>query len=87
SQVSILLYISYTVINIFLILFKIKSLAGAGCRAGKLVLVNLIFLLSVIYLSNLTNLLNITWHTCHKIYCIISWIAIILLLFHIIIII
>lgn len=84
SRVGVLLHVSYAAINVFLVLYKIKSLAGAGRRAGELALVNLIFPLSATHLSNLADLLGITWRTCRRIHRAAGWMAVALLSFHII---
>lgn len=84
SRASVLLHVSYAVINIFLIFFRIESLTGAGHRAGELALVNLIFPLSATHLSYLADLLGITWRTCCRIHRATGWMAVALLSFHII---
>lgn len=68
TRASVLLHILYAVINAFLIIFRAVSLTGAGRCAGELALVNLIFPLSAIHLSNVADLLGISWGTCRKVY-------------------
>lgn len=72
---SVLLYLSYAAINAFLVVFRVDSLTGAGCCVGELALVNLIYPLSAIYLSNVADLLGISWSTCRKIHCATGWMA------------
>lgn len=69
TRASVLLYVLYAVINAFLIFFKADSLTSAGRCVGEVALVNLIFPLSAIYLSNIADLLGISWCTSYKIYC------------------
>ncbi|RDH30835.1 hypothetical protein BDQ94DRAFT_161035 [Aspergillus welwitschiae] len=84
SRVGVLLHVSYAAINVFLVLFRMESLASTGRRAGDLALINLIFPLSATHLSNLADLLGITWRTCRRIHRAAGWIAVALLSFHII---
>lgn len=84
SRASVLLHALYTAVNVFLVLFRIDSLTGAGRRAGELALVNLIFPLSATHLSHLADLLGITWRICRRVHRATGWMAIALLLFHII---
>ncbi|PKX88862.1 NADPH oxidase family protein [Aspergillus novofumigatus IBT 16806] len=79
----VLLHLSYAAINAFLIIFRADSLTGTGRRAGELALVNLIFPLSAIHLSNVANLLGISWSTYRKIHHTTGWMAMALLAFHI----
>ncbi|CEL09504.1 hypothetical protein ASPCAL12639 [Aspergillus calidoustus] len=85
TRAGVFLYLSYTATNIFLVFFKIKSLAGAGRRAGELALINLIFPLSTLHLSYLADLMGIRWDTCRKIHRATGWMAVALLSFHIIV--
>lgn len=85
TRAGVLIHLSYAAVNIFLIFFRIKSLTGAGRRAGELALVNLIFPLSTIHLNYLADLLGIRWSTYRKIHRATGWMAVALLLFHIII--
>lgn len=85
TQASVILHVSYVVINVFLIFFRMELLTGIGCWAGELALINLIFPLSATHLSYLADLLGITLCTCHRIHHVTGWMAIALLLFHIII--
>ncbi|KAA8652089.1 ferric reductase family protein [Aspergillus tanneri] len=62
-----------------------QSWTGAGRRAGELALVNLVFPLSAIHLSYLADLLGITWRTCCKIHRATGWMAVALLLFHVVV--
>lgn len=80
-----MLHLSYAMTNVFLIFFRIKSLTGAGRRAGELALVNLIFPLSATHLSFLADLLEITWRTCRRIHHATGCMVIALLSFHIIV--
>lgn len=84
TRASVLLHVSYAAINVFLIFFRIESLTGAGRRAGELALINLIFPLSATHLSYLADLLGITWRICRRIHGATGWMAVALLLFHII---
>ncbi|QMW37012.1 hypothetical protein G4B11_000248 [Aspergillus flavus] len=84
TRVGIFLHVSYAAINVFLVFFRKQSLADAGCRAGELALINLIFPLSTIHLSYLADLLGITWCTCCRIHRATGWMAIALLSFHIV---
>lgn len=85
TRASVFLHLSYAAINIFLVFFRIKSLTGAGRRAGELALVNLIFPLSAIHLSFLADLLGIRRSTCCRIHRATGWMAVTLLSFHIIV--
>ncbi|KAJ5183238.1 hypothetical protein N7492_000854 [Penicillium capsulatum] len=85
NRAGMLLHLTYVAVNLLLIFFKIKSLVGAGRRAGELALVNLVFPLSAIHLSYLADLLGITWKTCRKIHRATGWMAVFLLSFHIIV--
>ncbi|KAJ5276525.1 uncharacterized protein N7525_002882 [Penicillium rubens] len=84
TRAGVFLHLSYAAINIFLLFFRIKSLTGAGRRAGELALVNLIFPLSTIHLAYLADLLGIKWNSCRKIHRATGWMAVALLSFHII---
>ncbi|OJJ03116.1 hypothetical protein ASPVEDRAFT_62960 [Aspergillus versicolor CBS 583.65] len=84
TRAGVFLHLLYTIINIFLLFFRIKLLTSAGRRAGELALVNLIFPLSTIHLAYLADLLSIKWNTCRKIHQATGWMAIALLSFHII---
>lgn len=84
SRASVLLHASYIAVNVFLVLFRIKSSIDAGRRAGELAIVNLIFPLSASHLSFLADLLGITWRTCLRIHRAAGWMATALLAFHII---
>lgn len=85
TRAGVLLHLTYMAVNLLLLFFKINSLAGAGRRAGELALVNLVFPLSAIHLSYLADLLGITWKSCRKIHRATGWMAVSLLLFHIIV--
>lgn len=87
TRASVFLHLLYAATNVFLVFFRMESWAGAGRRAGKLTLINLIFPLSTIHLSYLADLLGITWHTCRKIHRATGWMAVTLLSFHIIVVI
>lgn len=84
SRASVLLHAIYVAVNVFLVLFRIKSFINAGRRAGELALVNLIFPLSASHLSFLADLLGITWRTCRRIHRAAGWMATGLLAFHVI---
>lgn len=75
TRASVFLHSLYVATNVFLVFFRMESWAGAGRRAGKLTLINLIFPLSTIHLSYLADLLGITWHTCRKIHRATGWMA------------
>lgn len=83
TRAGVFLHLSYAAINIFLVFFRIKSLTGAGRRAGELALVNLIFPLSAIHLSYLADFLGIRRSTCCGIHRATGWMAVALLSFHI----
>lgn len=68
TRASVLLHVSYAAINTFLIIFRAVSLTSAGRHAEELALVNLIFPLSAIHLSNIADLLGISWGTCRKVH-------------------
>lgn len=84
TRVGIFLHVSYAAINVFLVFFRMQSLADAGSRAGELALINLIFPLSTIHLNFFADLLGITWRTCCRIHRATGWMAIALLSFHIV---
>lgn len=84
TRASVLLHVSYAAINAFLVVFRADSLTGAGRRAGELALVNLIFPLSAIHLSNVADLLGISWRTCRRIHRATGWMATVLLAFHVV---
>ncbi|KAB8227897.1 ferric reductase family protein [Aspergillus alliaceus] len=84
TRASLFLHISYIAVNIFLVFFHTQSLTDAGRRAGELALINLIFPLSTIHLSYLADLLGITWRACCRIHRATGWVAIAMLLFHIV---
>jgi hypothetical protein len=84
TRASLFLHISYVAVNVFLVFFHTQLLADAGRRAGELALINLIFPLSTIHLSYLADLLGITWRTCRRIHRATGWLAIAMLLFHIV---
>jgi hypothetical protein len=85
TRASVLLHVSYAAINAFLVVFRAVSLTVAGRRAGELALVNLIFPLSAIHLSNVADLLGISWGTCRKIHRATGWMATALLAFHVVV--
>ncbi|EAL91125.1 ferric reductase family protein [Aspergillus fumigatus Af293] len=85
TRASVLLHVSYAAINAFLVVFRAASLTGAGRRAGELALVNLIFPLSAIHLSNVADLLGISWGTCRKVHRATGWMATALLAFHVVV--
>ncbi|KAH2362573.1 hypothetical protein KXV98_004922 [Aspergillus fumigatus] len=85
TRASVLLHVSYAASNAFLVFFEADSLTGAGRRAGELALVNLIFPLSAIHLSNVADLLGISWRTSRKIHRATGWIAVALLAFHVVV--
>lgn len=85
TRASVLLLLSYAAINAFLVVFRADSLTGAGRRAGELALVNLIFPLSAIHLSNVADLLGISWSTCRKIHRATGWMATALLAVHVLV--
>ncbi|KAK9607398.1 hypothetical protein V6Z93_000945 [Aspergillus fumigatus] len=85
TRASVLLLLSYAAINAFLVVFRADSLTGAGRRAGELALVNLIFPLSAIHLSNVADLLGISWSTCRKIHRATGWMATALLAVHVVV--
>ncbi|KAJ6119114.1 hypothetical protein N7471_013065 [Penicillium samsonianum] len=85
TLISALLYVSYAIINLFLILFRMKSWSGAGRQAGELTLVNLIFLLSATHLSYLADLVSITCRTCRRIHRAVGWMTVALVSFHIVV--
>lgn len=87
TRASVFIHLFYAATNVFLVFFRMESWAGAGRRAGKLTLINLIFPLSTIHLSYLADHLGITWHTCRKIHRATGWMAVTLLSFHIIVVI
>lgn len=78
-RASVHLHTSYAAVNVFLVLFSIDSLTGAGRRAGGLALINLIFPLSATHLSYLADLLGIAWRSCRRIHRATGWMAISLL--------
>lgn len=83
SRGSVLLHLSYIIVNIFLIFFGDSSLTGAGRRAGALALTNLTFLLSAMHLSFLADCLGITLRNCKRIHRAVGWMVIALQIFHI----
>lgn len=84
SRASVLLHAIYVAVNVFLVLFRIKSFIDAGRRAGELALVNLIFPLSATHLSFLADLFGITWRTCRRIHRAAGWMTTALLAFHVV---
>lgn len=78
-----LVHISYVTINAALVFIRTDSLVGAGRRASKLALINMMFPLSAAHLSYIAGLLGVTWRTCCKIHRATGWMAATMILFHI----
>ncbi|KAL4801665.1 hypothetical protein BDV18DRAFT_148500 [Aspergillus unguis] len=81
---NVCLFISYVAINVFLVLFRARTLAGAGRRAGTLALINFIFPLSTIHASSLADILGIYLRTCQKVHGATSWMGVVLLSVHVV---
>ena len=85
TRASVLVHISYATVNVFLIFFRVTSLASAGRRAGTLSLINLIFVLAASHLSHLADLLWVSLRNCRRMHRAIGWTVAIIITFHIVV--
>ena len=68
SRADILFQVTYFIINIFYMTFRVVFVKDAGARAGTLAIINLIPLFSGFYLSFLANILRISLTDFRRIY-------------------
>lgn len=85
TRATALIHLSFVVVNVFLVFFRVKSLSSAGHRSGELALINLVFPLCTNHLSHLADLLGITLRTCRRIHRTSGWMGFALLSFHVIV--
>ena len=85
TRASVLFHTGYAAVNIFLIFFRVTSLASAGRRAGTLSLINLIFVLAASHLSHLADLLWVSLRNCRRMHRAVGWTVAILATFHIVV--
>lgn len=83
TRAGILMHLTYVTLNIFLVIFKSPALKAAGNRAGTLSLINIVFLVASLYLSNTADLLGISLKNCRRIHRATGWMLSALVLFHI----
>lgn len=83
TRASVLFHTGYAAVNVFLVFFRVTSLASAGSRAGTLSLINLIFVLSAAHLSHLADLLGVSLRNCRRMHRAVGWIVAILATFHV----
>lgn len=83
TRADVLLYLSYGATNVFLVIFRVPSAAGAGHRAGNLALANIAFNFFALHLSFLADILGISLRSCRRIHQATGWMAGLLAAFHV----
>ncbi|KAH6696622.1 hypothetical protein BKA61DRAFT_682836 [Leptodontidium sp. MPI-SDFR-AT-0119] len=85
SRAGILIQLIYIAGNICCLKFWNTTISRAGIRAGTLAIINLIPLLAVPHLSTLADLLGVTLSTCHQIHRSAGVMAVLLSIFHLLV--
>lgn len=83
TRAGILMHLSYATINLLVVFFKSSSQVMAGNRAGTLSLINAVFLVASLYLSNVADLLGISVKNCRRIHRAVGWMVLTLVSFHV----
>lgn len=83
TRAGVLIHLGYATLNLFLIFFKVPSLATAGNRAGTLSLINAVFPIASLHLSSLADLLGVSLKTCRRFHRAAGWTVLALISFHV----
>jgi hypothetical protein len=85
TRADVIICVTYIAANFFCLLFAVPSSLEISYRAGKLSLVNMVFLFTAPHLGLLADILGVSLRLCRNIHRFTAWMGTLLLIIHILI--